>query len=224
MSRRAQLTREKVLRKAVELADSEGLSALSMRRLGSELAVKAMSLYNHVANKEAVLDGVVDLVVAEIDVPDPELSWRPAVEARCRSAREVLLAHRWLAGLLMSRFNAGPNMLRYVDATIGALRRGGFSIAMADQAWGILDSYLYGFVLQELDFPLDQDEYANTASAYLPSLDAEALPHFTEMTRAVAERRHDGVRDFELGLRLVLDALEGLLREQVTRASPQAQR
>jgi len=212
VSRRAPLTRERVLRKAVALADVEELGALSMRRLGSALGVKAMSLYNHVANKDALLDGIVDLMVGEIGVPDPKLPWRAAMEARCRSAREVLLAHRWLAVLLMSRVNVGPNMLRYIDATIGALRGGGFSIAMADQAWGILDSYVYGFVLQELDFPFDQDEYADTAAAYLPSLDAEALPHLTEMTRAVAERRHDGGRDFELGLRLVLDGLEGLER------------
>lgn len=128
VSRRAPLTHGRVLRKAVALADAEGFGALSMRRLGSELGVQAMSLYNHVANKDALLDEIVDVMVAEIGVPDPKLSWGAAMEARARSAREVLLAHRWLAGLLMTRVHFGPNMVRYVEATIGALRRGGFSV------------------------------------------------------------------------------------------------
>ncbi|MBO6574422.1 MAG: TetR/AcrR family transcriptional regulator C-terminal domain-containing protein [Rhodothermales bacterium] len=211
MSRRTPLTRDRVLRAAVRVADEHGLDALTMRRLGKELGVEAMSLYNHVANKDAVLDGIVDLTVGEIAVPSTMSGWRSAMELRCRSARAVLLAHRWLAGLLMSRVNTGPNMLRYVDGTIGALRAGGFSIDLVDQAWGILDSYVYGFVLQELDFPIEEDAYAETAAAYLPMLETQALPHLTEMTRAVAERRHHGRRDFELGLQLVLDGLERLL-------------
>jgi len=209
---RVPLTRDRVLRAAVDYADTHGLKSLSMRKLGQELGVEAMSLYNHVKNKAAILDGMVDAVVAEIVLPPPGTEWQAAMRQRATSAHDVLLRHPWAAMLLMSRSNPGPAMLRYVDATIGILRGAGFSIELADRAWNAVDSFLYGFTLQELNFPFQPDEYSDVAAEYLPSLSAEDYPHMTEMTLAVINGEHDGVQDFSFGLELLLAGLEQLRR------------
>ena len=205
---RPPLTRERVLREAVLMADEHGLAGLTMRALGARLGVQAMSLYNHVANKDDVLDGIVDLVVAEIAVPSAADPWRTAMRARALSAHAVLLRHPWACGLLMSRVNVGPAMLRYLDATIGCLHGAGFSLAMADHAWNALDSYLYGFTLQKLNFPLAEDQYAAMAAAYLPMLSAAQHPAFRALTEEVATGRHTGLHALTFGLELLLDGLE----------------
>jgi AcrR family transcriptional regulator len=133
-ARRAPLSKERVLHAAVALADEIGIVSLSMRRLGEALQVEAMSLYKHVANKEDILNGIVDIVVAEIDVPALTGDWKAAMRRRSSSAHQVLLRHPWATMLLLSRANVGPAMLRYVDATLGCLREAGFSYAMADHA------------------------------------------------------------------------------------------
>lgn len=205
---RPPLTRERVLREAILVADEHGLAGLTMRALGARLGVQAMSLYNHVANKEDVLDGIVDLVVGEIAVPCAADPWRTAMRARALSAHAVLLRHPWACGLLMSRVNVGPAMLRYLDATIGCLHGAGFSLAMADHAWNALDSYLYGFTLQKLNFPLAEDQYAAMAAAYLPTLSAAEHPAFRALTEEVATGRHTGLHALTFGLDLLLDGLE----------------
>lgn len=210
--RREPLTRDRVLQAAVHLADTLGLEALSMRRLGEELGVEAMSLYNHVANKDAILDGIVDLVVGEISPPDPREPWKPAMRRRAISAHAVLMRHPWATMLLVSRANVGPRMLRYVDATIGCLRAAGFSFALADHAWNAIDSHVYGFTLQKLSFPFKPEEYATQAAAFLPQLPADRFPHLRGMSEEVVAGRHDGLHDLEFGLDLLLDGLERLLR------------
>src|SRR6266516_1773997 len=157
-ARREPLNRERVLRAAVALADREGLDALTMRRLGQEVGVEAMSLYNHVKNKNDILDGIVDLVLSDIDVPPTGTHWKTAMRRRSISAHEVLVAHPWAAMQIMSRFSIGPGMTRYLDATLGRLREGGFSIEGALDAWHTLDSHLYGFTLQQLNLPFAADE------------------------------------------------------------------
>jgi AcrR family transcriptional regulator len=151
---RAPLSRERVLRAAVELADESGIEALTMRALGRRLGVEAMSLYNHVGNKDDILDGISDLVLGDIEVPPSGTEWKAAMRHRAISAHGVLLAHPWAAMLIMSRYNIGPGMTRYLDATLGRLREGGFTIDGALDAWNTLDSHLYGFTLQELNRPL----------------------------------------------------------------------
>src|SRR5437870_4020556 len=155
---RIPLNRDRVLRAALALADEGGIESLTMRRLGQELGVEAMSLYNHVANKDDILDGVVDLVLSDIDVPPTGTDWKTAMRQRAISAHGVLLAHPWAALLIMSRFNIGPGMTRYLDATLGRLREGGFSIEGALDAWHTLDSHLYGFTLQQLNLPFEVEE------------------------------------------------------------------
>lgn len=211
---RSPLTRERVLRTGIQLADETGLEALTMRALGQKLGVQAMSLYNHVAHKDELLDGMIDLVVAEIALPSLAIPWREAMTQRAHSMHAVLMRHPWACGLLMSRANVGPAMLRFVDATIGCLRAAGFSLPLVDHAWNALDSFIYGFTLQKLNFPFKADEYAVVAAGYLPSLSAEHFPHMRAMTVAVATGQHDGLHSLEFGLQLLLDGLERVSTSQ----------
>jgi len=208
--RRATLTRETVLRAAIVLADRDGIESLTMRGLGEELGVKAMSLYNHVANKDDILDGMIDLVVGDIDVAPAGTPWKSAMRGRAISAHQVLLAHPWAAMLLMSRYNIGPGMTRYLDQTLGRLRDGGFTVTGSLDAWNTLDSHLYGFTLQQLNLPFAPDEAPRVSAEVLPQIAPEDFPHVTEVMTEVM--RSGRVEDFEFGLDLILDGLERGLR------------
>jgi AcrR family transcriptional regulator len=208
---REPLSEERVMRAAIDLADEAGLEALSMRRLGQALGVEAMSLYKHVANKDAILDGIVERVAAEIDVPAVGGDWKAELRKRATSAHAVLLRHPWAAMLIMSRVNTGPAMLRYVDATIGCLVEAGFSYRLADHAWNALDNHIYGFTLQKLNFPFEPAEYAEVARSYVDQIPRDQLPHLYGLTVEVMEGHHDGLTDFAFGLELILDGLERLL-------------
>lgn len=208
---RPTLTRERVLRAAITMADEQGIAALTMRALGAALGVQAMSLYNHVSNKNDILDGMVDLVVSEIEIPSQSDSWKTAMRKRAASAHAVLLRHPWACGLLMSRVNVGPAMLRYIDATIGCLHRGGFPLGTVDHAWNALDSFIYGFTLQKLNFPFEAADYANVAASYLPSLSEEHYPSMRALTVLVVSGAHTGIHDLSFGLELILGGLERLL-------------
>jgi AcrR family transcriptional regulator len=209
VDRRAPLSRERVLRAAVALADRNGLDSLTMRRLGQEVGVEAMSLYNHVANKDDVLDGIVDLVMGDIEVPPTGTDWKAAMRHRAISAHEVLLAHPWAAVLIMSRFNIGPGMTRYLDATLGRLREGGFSISGALDAWHTLDSHIYGFTLQELNLPFEVEESSRVSADVLGRLPADEFPHVVEVITEIMKSGR--VEDFEFGLDLIIDGLERTL-------------
>jgi hypothetical protein len=152
----------------------------------------------------------VELVVSEIEVPAIGGDWRAAMRRRALSAHAVLMRHPWATMLFVSRMNVGPNMLRYVDATIGCLRDAGFSYPLADHAWTALDAYTYGFTLQKLNFPLDPAEYASAAKHFLPLIPPGHLPHLVGMSQEVIAGRHDGVHHLELGLDVLLDGLEKL--------------
>lgn len=210
---RVPLTRERVLRAAVRLADEGGIAALSMRRLAQTLGVEAMSLYNHVANKEDLLDGMVDLVVAEIALPEVGAHWKAQMHRRATSAYAVLLSHPWAPLLFVSRMNVGPAMLRYIDATHGCLREAGFSHAMADHARNVIDSHSYGFTLQELLFPIASGNYADEARRFLPMLAPDRYPYMRALTEQVIEGKYNGLHKFEFGLDLILDGLAGLRAE-----------
>lgn len=212
-SPRPALTRDRVLRAALALADRSGLPALTMRALGRELGVEAMSLYHHVRGKDDVLDGLCELVVAEIDVPDgtPDgTGWRQALRRRSLSAHEVLLRHPWAALELVSRFRTGPATTAHLDATLGRLREAGFSVDAALDAWNLLDSHLYGFTLQELNLPVAPADTAAVAARVHPAIDAGRHPHAAEAAAHVA--RAGRTEDFASGLDLLLDGLEHRLR------------
>jgi AcrR family transcriptional regulator len=202
------LSRERILHAAIRLADEEGIESLSMRKLAQVLGVQAMSLYNHVANKDDLLDGIVDRVVGEIEVPSFEADWKTAMRRRATSAHAVLLRHPWATMPLVSRVNVGPALLRYVDATLGCLVEAGFSFEMADHAWNAIDSHIYGFTLQELNFPFEAAEYSEAAKNGLSLIPADKYPYLNQLTHWVMEGRYDGIHDFEFGLELILDGLD----------------
>jgi AcrR family transcriptional regulator len=207
---RARLTRERVLAAAVAFADERGIESLTMRKLGEALAVEAMSLYNHVANKDQLLDGMVDIVFSEVGLPSGDVDWKTAMRRRAVSARQVLSRHRWAIGLMESRTSPGPATLRHHDAVIGCLRGAGFSVAMAAHAFSLLDSYVYGFALQEATLPFDTAEQtAELAEMILSSLQPDEYPHLTELTvEHVLKPGYDYGNEFEFGLDLILDGLE----------------
>ena len=212
---RARLTRDRVLGAAVALADESGIESLSMRKLGQALGVEAMSLYNHVANKGELLDGMVDVVFGEIDLPGGEVSWKAAMRQRALSARRVLGRHRWAIGLMESRTSPGPGTLRHHDAVLGCLRGAGFSIEMTAHAYSLLDSYIYGFALQEASLPFDSgEETAEVAEAILAQAPADAYPYLTELAvEHVLKPGYDYGDEFEIGLDLILDGLERAMRK-----------
>ncbi len=192
------------------MADKSGLDSLSMRNLAVALKVEAMSLYNHVLNKDDILDGLVELIVHEIEPPEIGGDWQAVMRKRARRAHAVLMRHPWATRLFASRVNIGPNMLRYVDATIGCLREAGFSYPMADHAWNTLDAYIYGFTFHKLHFPLVPSEYATAAKQFLPLIPVERFPYLNGMSQEVIAGRHDGLHDIDLGLDLILEGLERL--------------
>jgi AcrR family transcriptional regulator len=204
------LSRERVLEAALRFADEAGIEALSMRKLADVLGVKAMSLYNHMTNKDDLIDGIVDLVISEIELPDLTIDWKTAMRQRSRSAHEVLLRHPWATLPIVSRVNVGPAMLRYVDATLGCLHAAGFSLEIADHAWNAIDSHIYGFTLQKLNFPFEPSEYAEAATTGLSLIPAEQYPHLNQLTHHVMDGRYNGLHNFEFGLDLILDGLERL--------------
>ena len=208
---RKPLNRDRVLQAALAFADEFGIETLSMRKLGEVLNVEAMSLYKHVANKDEILDGMVDLVAAEIEVPVIGGDWKKAMRRRAISAHHVLLRHPWATMLIVSRANVGGAMLRYIDATIGCLREAGFSYPMADHAWNAIDCYVYGFTLQKLNFPFKPSEYAQMAEAFLPMIPVSQYPYLHGLSLQVVKGEHDGIQQLELGLDLILDGLEKML-------------
>ena len=208
--RRPTLTRDRVLRTAVALADENGIESLTMRKLGEVLGVEAMSLYNHVANKSDLLDGMVDVVFGEIDLPSDDGDWKQAMRRRALSARQALGRHSWAIGLMESRSSPGPATLRHHDAVLGCLRRAGFSIEMTAHGYSVLDSYIYGFALQEASLPFHTaEETAEMAQEILAQLPADDYPYLTELARDyVLQPGYDYGNEFQIGLDLILDGLE----------------
>lgn len=212
---RTPLSRDRVLAAAVELADERGIGALTMRAVASQLGVEAMSLYNHVANKDDILDGILDAVVGEIDLPTDAGDWREAMRRRATSAHEVFHRHPWVPALLDSRQSSGPASLRYLDWVLGTLLEAGFSIDEAPRAFSVLDSYLYGFAIQESNFAADGDatseERAEAVAAHVP---AETFPNLHRMATRAATTGYDAEADFAFGLEIILDGLERALKDR----------
>ncbi|MBJ8338833.1 TetR/AcrR family transcriptional regulator [Antrihabitans sp. YC3-6] len=207
---RTRLTRDDVLRTATALADAAGLDSLTMRKLGTELGVEAMSLYHHVANKDDLLDGMIDRVYSEIELPTAEDDWRSAMRRRAVSTREVLGRHPWATALLDSRSTPGPATLRYHDATLGKLRGEGFSIPLSAHALSVLDSYTCGFALQEHALPFDtEEETVELAQQIMGRFTAGDYPHLAELTvEHVLKPGYAYGDEFAFGLELILDGLE----------------
>jgi AcrR family transcriptional regulator len=225
------LSRDRIVRAAIELADAEGIAGLSMRRLAEELDAAPMALYRHVANKDDLLDGMIDLVFAELDV-STDSGWRAAMRERAIGMRQALLHHRWAVGK-MEGGTPGPASLRHHNATMGCLReQAGLSFPVAVHAYSAMDSYIYGFALQETTLPFrDADEAVAEAerrqsaaeSVMTPEAFAKKYPFLFEIAQQLAESRYDYDAEFEIGLDLVLDGIERLV-ERETGATPRRKR
>ena len=195
-----------------------------MRRLGQELGVEAMAMYYYFANRDLIVDGIVDLVFAEIDLPASDGDWKAAMRRRAISLRDVLLRHRWAIGLMESRRNGGPANLRHHDVVIASLRAGGMDIPMAAHAYSLLDSYIYGFALTKMTLPFDTgEEIAEVAQGLRQSFDLNEYPHLVEMIGHALKPGYDYLDEFEYGLDAILDGLERALdapRLQLGSSSP----
>ncbi|HEY7021036.1 MAG TPA: TetR/AcrR family transcriptional regulator C-terminal domain-containing protein [Ktedonobacterales bacterium] len=206
---RVPLNRERVLRAAIALADSAGIEALTMRSLGKAVGVEAMSLYNHVANKDDVLNGMVDLIVSEIALPSPHTDWKLALRQSAISAHETLLRHPWACGLWTSS-QIWSARLRFGDALLRSLREAPFSKEITYHAYHVLESYIVGYTRQEVSYTFVADDLPDLGAAFLRQLSATEYPYFTEHVMQHLEPDHGDIRAFEFGLDLILDSLDRL--------------
>jgi AcrR family transcriptional regulator len=212
---RVAVTRQRALEAAVGLADAGGIGAVTMRAVAQELGVEAMSLYHHVANKGDILDGMVDVVFAQIALPEPGGDWRAEMSRRAHSAREALRSHPWAVGLMESRTTPGPATLRHHDAVLGCLRSAGFPIPLTAHAYAALDSYVYGFALQEVTLPFESGEQTQElAATMMEQFPTGEYPHLVELAvEHVMRPGYSFADEFGFGLDLLLDGLERALAD-----------
>jgi AcrR family transcriptional regulator len=203
------LSRDRVIAAGVTLADESGIAALSMRKLGERLGVEAMSLYKHVGNKDDLLDGMVDSVFAELELPSDTSGWRAAMRHRAVSVRATLQRHPWAVPMMQSRSNPGPHTLTHLDAVIGLLRDAGFTVVLTAHALSVVDAYVYGFAMQERALPFDTEERSTELiQQILAAMPADRWPHLVEFSREhVLKPGYDYSKEFEWGLDVVLDGL-----------------
>ena len=212
--RRAGLSRERVLGAAIALADEGGLEELSMRKLAKTLGVEAMSLYNHISNKEHLLDGMVDVVFTEIEPPAADGDWKREMRQRAVSTRAALNRHPWAVGLMEARPKPGPANLQLHEAVLACLRQAGFSVEMAIHAYSVQDAYIYGFALQQRTLSHEtREEWMEVAKRLLREHAAvlDSYPHSAEVQRHIAARGFSHDDEFLFGFDLILDGLEARL-------------
>jgi AcrR family transcriptional regulator len=209
---RIPLSRERVLRAAIVLADEGGIESLSMRKLGQQLGVEAMSLYHHVANKDDLLDGIVDAVTSEIEVPSDETDWKEAIRRTAISSHDLFLRHRWACSLMMRRARVSPDRMRWMEAVLRTFREAGFSAEMTHHAYHALDSHITGFTLWQVSMPFEtKEELVDLAEGFLQEIPADEYPYVIEHAEQhIAPSSPDGKSEFEFGLDLILDGLERL--------------
>ena len=214
---RAPLTRERVVRAAVRLADESGIEALSMRKLGQELGVEAMSLYNHVASKDDLLSGLVELVSGEIEPPADGIEWKAAIRQSAMSAHDALLRHRWAAGVMMRGPTISAPRLEWHERVLRTLREAGFSADLTHHAYHALESHITGYTLWQVSLPFEtRAEMLDMAEDFLRDFPSDDYPYMAEhIQQHLAPSSPDGRTEFEFGLDLILDGLERL-RDEAT--------
>ena len=211
--KRVPLSRDRVLRAAMELADEGGIGALTMQQIGRRLGVEAMSLYRHVRNKDDILDGIVDLVFAEIELPADRSNWRTVLRARSISTRAALRRHPWAITLMESRMAPGPANLRSHEDTLTVLLDSGCSATMATHAYNLADSYILGFALQEVNMPFSNaEELAAVGELLIARLPADQYPNLVRVSGELLASGFDYRDEFEFGLDLILDGIERALQ------------
>lgn len=210
---RVRLSRDRIIGAAMAVADREGLHSLTMRRLADELGSKPMSVYHHVANKDDLLDAMVDAIFAEIELPGDEPDWKTAMRKRTVSAHEVMQRHGWAPVLVDSRTNPGPATMGHHNWVIGTLRRGGFTIHQTAHAFSLLDSYVYGFTIQEVNLPFESgDDLTELTEGIMSQFPVDQFPYMAEMLADhVLRPGYDHGNEFDFGLDLILEGLQALL-------------
>jgi AcrR family transcriptional regulator len=207
--RRAPLNRERILAAGLDLADENGIESLTMRKLGEALGFEAMSLYNHLANKDDLLDGMIDLVLAETEPPSPAEDWDAAIRASAISVYQALRRHPWACNLLMSPGRVRPTRLRYMDLLLGRLRDAGFSADTTYHAYHVLDAHIFGFSLWQSSHTYDAAQVTDMVAAFERMIPADVYPHLHEHAEQhMTEGPHREVSAFEFGLDLILDGLD----------------
>lgn len=209
---RIPMSRDRVLEGAIRLADEVGIEALTMRRLARELGVEAMTLYYYVANKDEILTAIVDMVVADIELPSAAEHWKAALRKTAISAHDVLGRHPWAASLMLSATGPNPARWRYMDAILGCLREAGFSLELTDQAYHALDSHITGFTLWIAQINIDAKALPDLAARFLEELPANEYPHLVEHVEHHLSERQEAQGTFAFGLDLILDGLERIHR------------
>lgn len=210
----SKLDKAKIIAMAIRISDEQGLDALSMRKLATSLGVEAMSLYHHFKSKRELIHEMVDSVVPSLEEPCSSGDWREAMKNRAHAMRNVLLAHPWAAHEFVSSVNTRHNMFSYSDKSIGYLVEAGFSYPMADYAWNLIDSYIYGFNLQAQNFPFKENEYQDVAKQYIHMIPKSTYPYVHGMTQEIINGTHNGIQDFDFGLKIILDGLEEIRKQQ----------
>ena len=207
IEKRPALTRDRIINAAIAMADADGTSGLTMRKLAAELGVEAMSLYNHVKNKAELLSGMLNTVAGEFSCP-ADGPWRAALLRRAHTALDVLNRHPWAAPMFLTNAEALPNMMVYIEATFECLVRAGFGYRDADYAWNAMDAFIFGFAIKEQAFPFDPETYAEVTRANIHLIPAEIFPNFRGLAEEVMSGRHDGIQHMDFGLTMILDGLE----------------
>jgi AcrR family transcriptional regulator len=202
------LSKERIISTALNLVDSQGLDALSMRNLAQLLGVKAMSLYNHVQNKDEIVDLMIEHVIGEVNVPDAQDGWIDVMRCRAISLYKAFSNHPWAIIATISRVTIGPRRIGFIEQTLAILNRYGISLPLADHIMTAIDSYTYGFVLQEINMPIQKEDYSQAAEHYLPTIETTRYPHFTQLAQEIIAGRYDGINHFEFGLELLLQGLK----------------
>ncbi len=205
---KVRLTRERIVEASVALADAGGFESLSMRNLAGELDAAPMALYRHVANKEDLLDGMVDVVFGEMYPPAIKGDWKAELRKRGTSARAALQRHPWAVGLMESRLHPGESSAVHHNATMGCLREAGFPFREAVHAYNLLDAYTYGFALQELTIPFETQEESGEMAAETVGERGDEYPYLAEVVEELGKRGYDYTEEFEFGLDFILNGLE----------------
>jgi AcrR family transcriptional regulator len=208
---REPLSQGRIIRTAIDIADRDGVEAVTMRRLGQELGVEAMSLYNHIGKKNDILDGALDVVVSEFPMPPADTDWKAAIRTSAVETFAILLRHRWACNVLLSRTGGtGPARQRYADWLLGTLRGSGFSVELTHHAYHVLENYINGTAAAAANFPIPLADLPAAAARFRDQLDADAYPHLVEHIAYHADAGVLGQGDFSFGLNLILDSLERL--------------
>jgi AcrR family transcriptional regulator len=204
------LSKSRVIERAIKLADDIGVDALTIRKLATALDVKPMTIYYYVPSKEAIINGMVDQVFSEIDVPSPDQNWKNAIRQRSTSARKVLASHPWSVPLMESRRSPGPATLKHHNAVIACLRNGGFSVELTAHAYALLDAFIYGFAMQEANLPATTgDDMQELVEHVVESMPMDDYPYLMELTNEhILQPGYDFSNEFEFGLNLILHGLD----------------